>query len=233
VPYAALEEALVNAVYHRSYEEREPIEVQITPDEVTILSFPGPDRTVSMEDLRAGRGVARRYRNRRIGEFLKELELSEGRGTGIPKILESMRANGSPEPLFETDEQRTSFLVRLPLRPGPKVEISATTEASSRMEATLETTKVAPKVEPRVVGRLTVPLVRAILTTCVDPKRPSELQQILGAKDRVILLYGYLNPLIEQGWLTRTQPLSPRSPTQRYATTDAGKVWLAAHPPTT
>lgn len=24
VPYAALEEALVNAVYHRSYEEREP-----------------------------------------------------------------------------------------------------------------------------------------------------------------------------------------------------------------
>ena len=30
VPYAALEEALVNAIYHRSYEEREPIEVQIT-----------------------------------------------------------------------------------------------------------------------------------------------------------------------------------------------------------
>lgn len=233
VPYAALEEALVNAVYHRSYEEREPIEVQITPDEVTILSFPGPDRTVSMEDLRAGRGVARRYRNRRIGEFLKELELSEGRGTGIPKILESMRANGSAEPLFETDEQRTSFLVRLPLRPGPKVEISASIEGSSRMEATLETTKVAPKVEPRVVGRLTAPLVRAILTACAEPKRPSELHQILGAKDRVILLYGYLNPLIEQGWLTRTQPLSPRSPTQRYATTDAGKVWLAAHPPAT
>ncbi|MFA5263344.1 MAG: RNA-binding domain-containing protein [Opitutaceae bacterium] len=31
VPYAAIEEALVNAAYHRSYEEREPIEVQITP----------------------------------------------------------------------------------------------------------------------------------------------------------------------------------------------------------
>ena len=31
VPNAALEEALVNANYHRSYEEREPGEVQITP----------------------------------------------------------------------------------------------------------------------------------------------------------------------------------------------------------
>lgn len=128
VPYAAVEEALVNAVYHRSYEEREPIEVQITPDEVTLLSFPGPDQSVSMDDLRAGRAVARRYRNRRIGEFLKELELSEGRGTGIPKILESMRANGSPEPVFETDDRRSSFLVRLPLRGAPKVELSATVE---------------------------------------------------------------------------------------------------------
>lgn len=29
-PYAAIEEALVNAVYHRSYAEREPIEVRIS-----------------------------------------------------------------------------------------------------------------------------------------------------------------------------------------------------------
>jgi ATP-dependent DNA helicase RecG len=39
-PYAAIEEAVVNAVYHRSYEEREPIEVRISHDELTVLSFP-------------------------------------------------------------------------------------------------------------------------------------------------------------------------------------------------
>ena len=44
----------------------------------------------------------RRYRNRQIGEFLKELEMTEGRSTGIPKILKEMAANGSPAPLFET-----------------------------------------------------------------------------------------------------------------------------------
>ena len=52
--------------------------------------------------------------NRRIGEFLKELDLTEGRFTGIPKILKVLKENGSP-PEFETDEDRTSFLIRLPV----------------------------------------------------------------------------------------------------------------------
>jgi ATP-dependent DNA helicase RecG len=59
-PFVAIEEALVNAVYHRSYEEREPIEVRISHDELVILSFPGPDRSIRMEDLRIGRAVSRR-----------------------------------------------------------------------------------------------------------------------------------------------------------------------------
>jgi ATP-dependent DNA helicase RecG len=230
VPYAALEEALVNAVFHRSYEEREPIEIQITPDEVTILSFPGPDATISMEDLRMGRGVARRYRNRRIGEFLKELELSEGRGTGIPKILQSMRGNGSPEAALETDANRTSFLVRLPLRPAPKVEIAVSIEGSSKIGATLGEAKVAPKVDPVVLGRMTVSVVRTILSLCQEARRPSELSQLLDIRDRMLLLYGHLGPLMAQGWLARTQPWSPQSPTQRYHITRAGQEWLAAHP---
>ncbi len=41
-PIEAIEETLVNAIYHRSYEEREPVEVRITPEELVILSFPGP-----------------------------------------------------------------------------------------------------------------------------------------------------------------------------------------------
>jgi len=71
-PLAAIEEAVVNAVYHRSYEIREPVEVSITGEALVVLSFPGPDRSIKMDDLRAGRAVSRRYRNRRIGEFLAE-----------------------------------------------------------------------------------------------------------------------------------------------------------------
>jgi ATP-dependent DNA helicase RecG len=61
--------------------------------------------------------VTRRYRNRRIGEFLKELNLTEGRGTGIPKILRAIQKNGSPLPVFETDDDRTYFVARFPIHP--------------------------------------------------------------------------------------------------------------------
>ena len=42
-PYAAIEEALANAVYHKAYDEREPIEVRVTHDMIEIISHPGPE----------------------------------------------------------------------------------------------------------------------------------------------------------------------------------------------
>lgn len=74
-----------------------------------VLSFPGPDRSSNMADLRAGPAVSRRYRNRSIGESLKELNLTEGRSTGIPKILRAMRDNGSSPAEFHTDDDHTLF----------------------------------------------------------------------------------------------------------------------------
>ncbi|MBU4212303.1 MAG: hypothetical protein KKD33_06945, partial [Verrucomicrobia bacterium] len=100
-PFPAIEEALVNAVHHRGYDVREPVEVRILPDEVIITSYPGPDRSIRLADLKKDHFVSRRYRNRRIGEFLKELDLVEGRGTGIPKIMRAIRKNKSPRPTFE------------------------------------------------------------------------------------------------------------------------------------
>jgi ATP-dependent DNA helicase RecG len=44
---------------------------------------------------------------------LKELELTEGRATGIPTILKSLKDNGSPSPKFNTDEDRSFFEVEL------------------------------------------------------------------------------------------------------------------------
>lgn len=81
-PYAAIEESLCNAVYHKGYDVRKPIEVRILPDRIEIVSHPGADRSISEEGLRTYRVFNRRYRNRRIGDFLKEMHLTEGRGSG-------------------------------------------------------------------------------------------------------------------------------------------------------
>lgn len=61
-----------------------------------MISYPGPPSPLNKEKLRAGKIVARKYRNRRVGDFLKELRLTEGKGTGILKIKRAMKLNGSP-----------------------------------------------------------------------------------------------------------------------------------------
>jgi ATP-dependent DNA helicase RecG len=203
-PYAAIEEALVNAVYHRSYEEREPIEVRISNEELVILSFPGPDRSIRLEDFQAGRAVRRRYRNRRIGEFLKELDLTEGRSTGIPKILKVMAANGSPAPLFESDEDRLSFVIRLPCHPLAAGEITLTAQVT------------------REVQRLLIAL--------VGEMSRQQLLDALGMTHWEHFRSVYLKPALDAGVVEMTLPNKPKSSHLRYRRTALGLRWLETHP---
>ncbi|RVU35688.1 transcriptional regulator [Rheinheimera riviphila] len=214
-PYAAIEEALVNAVYHRSYEEREPIEVRISYDELVILSFPGPDRSIRMADLQVGRAVSRRYRNRRIGEFLKELQMTEGRATGIPKILKEMTTNGSPAPKFETDDDRLSFVIRLPRHPlslGPVI---------TGWEVTGEVTG-------EVAGEVTGEVERVLRVMSGEMSR-QQIQSALGLKGDDHFRTAYLKPALLAQVIVMTLPDIPRSSKQRYRITDIGQQWLATH----
>ena len=148
-PYQALEEAVVNALYHRDYREREPVEIRIEPSGISILSYSGPDRSISMEAIRNARSLkARRYRNRRLGDFLKELELSEGRATGIPTIQEELRKNGSPEARIDTDEARSYFLIEIPCREGFEM-FSILSSCSEHPQ-----TKTEPETETEPKGKL-------------------------------------------------------------------------------
>ena len=118
-PYDAIEEAVVNSVYHRDFLQHEPIEITIEPSGISILNCPGPDRSISKEDIAKGDMVkSRRYRNRRLGDFLKELDLTEGRSTGVPTIQTKLAENGSPRAIFETTDDRLTFLVTIPIHEG-------------------------------------------------------------------------------------------------------------------
>ncbi|MCR5782236.1 MAG: putative DNA binding domain-containing protein [Clostridia bacterium] len=116
-PYAAVEEILSNAVYHRSYRISEPITVRITPFAMEITSFPGFDRSITDEKIKTFDIRSMVYRNRRIGDFLKELKLTEGRNTGFPTAFAALRANGSELPVFEMDPDRAYLTVRIPVHP--------------------------------------------------------------------------------------------------------------------
>jgi ATP-dependent DNA helicase RecG len=210
-PYAAIEECVINALYHRSYEQREPVEVRVSPDELIVLSYPGPDRSVRLAQLRAGRAVPRRYRNRRIGEFLKELELAEGRSTGVPKIFRAMSQNGSPPPEFEFDEDHSYFMVRLPVHP----EARAVSAAVAKSIGDLGTESALSRHQ---VG---------ILRKCMDDTAIGDLMSIAGRADRTKFRNQILRPLLRAELLMMTIPEKPNSRLQKYQLTKKGRAWLA------
>ena len=114
-PYQELEESVTNSLYHRDYREWEPVVITVEPDSITIQNVGGPDRSISAADIsRCEILVSKRYRNRRLGEYLKELDMTEGRSTGIPTIQNVLENNGSPRATVVTDEDRTFFRITIP-----------------------------------------------------------------------------------------------------------------------
>jgi ATP-dependent DNA helicase RecG len=231
-PFAALEEAVVNAIYHRSYEEREPVEIRITPAEITILSFPGPDRSISLDRLQQGRAVARRYRNRRIGEFLKELDLCEGRATGIPKMIRETLENGSPPPLFETDEDRTYFLVTFPVHPHwkdiaphaiapPRDGVQAGVQDGVQVGVQDGSGKSPKRESEELLG---------VILLSMEHKNRSkqELMRVAGATRRASFTQKFLTPLLNDGLVEMTIPESRRSRNQSYRLTELGRARIKA-----
>lgn len=130
-PSQALDEMVVNAVYHRSYEATgEPTKIYLYPDRIEVISYPGPVHGIESFHLTGKESIPPvPARNRHIGELLKELRLAEGRGTGVPKIFYAMLENGSPQPIFDFDENRSYFRVTLPAH-SEYVAISALRDAS-------------------------------------------------------------------------------------------------------
>jgi ATP-dependent DNA helicase RecG len=161
----------------------------------------------------------RRYRNRRIGEFLKEPDLTEGRSTDIPKIIKEMAANGSPAPLFETDEERTSFVIRLPVhllaqRPDMDGDMDVT---APTMDVIVPTMDVTTDVTTDVA---------TLLNLMQGEMSRKNIQDAMGLKNAEHLRKAYLTPALASGHIEMTLPDKPRSTHQRYRLTAKGMQWL-------
>ncbi len=218
-PYVAIEEALVNAVYHRSYDIREPIEVRINRTSISVVSHPGPDPSITLEDMQAGRMVSRRYRNRRIGEFLKELEFTEGRGTGVPKMRSALKRNGSPEPVFFTDGARQSFWTEIRIHPEFLRDLSFSEGMQAQEEAYVEA-----HVEAHVDFTETE---LKILKMCLkNPIGNKEIIKNLGYKSLSGNVKKALQKLKSAAVIAYTIPDRPKSRFQKYAITKKGRKYL-------
>ena len=89
----------------------------------------------------------------------------------------------------------------------------------------LSTDKVGDQVNDQVSDQVAA-LIRALGTIELGS---NHLMQALRLSHRPAFRKNYLNPALEDEWIERTQPDSPRSPTQRYRLTSKGLLWLKQH----
>jgi ATP-dependent DNA helicase RecG len=235
-PYDAVEEALSNAIYHKSYESASPIEVQVWPDKIEVLSHPGPVPPVNATVLSTQkRIVAREYRNRRIGDFLKELHLTEGRGTGFPTIYDAMEDNGSPKPVFDTDDE-TYFLVTLPVHPSASDQVSD--QASDVVfkdiaDVIAFSNQVSDQASDQVGDQARIIVDNSIhnrtcdiLHVVDDWISRADLFHAVGLSNHSTNRKRYLDPLIHLGLIEMEYPDRRTHPDQRYKITASGQNLL-------
>jgi ATP-dependent DNA helicase RecG len=242
-PYGALEEAIANALYHRDYQVREPVEIRIYPDSIVILNYGGPDRSIKMTAFNSGVIRPRRYRNRRLGDFLKELKLTEGKATGIPAILKVLKDNGSPAPHFDTDADRSFFELELfkhtaaaAITDGKKTEnkkgVKDLKHLSNRLSSRLSPSlspRLSPSLSPSLSYRLSSQITETIKILLMLEKKPMKREEIIsgiGKYNNTKSVRKYMEPLEEIGWISKTIPDKPNSQLQRYMLTSKGKKLL-------
>ena len=248
-PLRAVEEAIANCIFHRDYSVREPIKVFVHPDHIRFQNSGGPDRFIKPEDFQTGRVKPKRYRNRRLGDFLKELDLTEGHATGIRLILDEMAANGSLAPVFTFDDERSFFEVELPIHPefvraepahkpifvGPKtafdrnrINFSALESLIFRLleaetEAKKLTEKELIKYQP-MIGQLEPTSGKLLLF--MNGQQPMKRKDIFAAVElanHTTNAERYLEPLIKLGAVSPVIKDRPKSPLQAYFLTERGR----------
>ena len=183
---------------------------------------------------------------------MKELELTEGRATGIPRIRKALKENGSPEPFFDFDEDRTYFEVDFYIHPAFKDEMEVVIKDESTKSTTKSTTKSLSKSlsksdeseDQRLVlffeNEFTkviadqyialflelLPQILTILNLARIPRKRSELIKSLGLKNHTDNVTRYIFPLLDTGLLATTITDKPTSSNQKYYVTEKGERML-------
>ena len=111
-PVAALREAMVNAVAHRSYDDRSrKVFVRVFSDRVEISSPGYPPQPLTLAKLRRG-GYRPCSRNPLIAQTLATLGVMEQRGSGFARMHDAMLNHGLHAPKISQEDG--FFVVTLP-----------------------------------------------------------------------------------------------------------------------
>ena len=203
IPIEALREALTNALCHRQYERTNgSVSLAIYDDRVEIVNpgkFPPQITTDSIKRQHESYPY-----NKKIAQVLYLTKNLEKWGTGANRMVELCKEQNIPEPEWQIENGTVSVIFR-----RLKVENTNNLDVQQFLELAQNL--------PMQVERLIISMDKESL-----PKKELLKLGKLACKSRETLEKTYLNPAMEQGYVTMLYPDNPRHPKQKYLLTPKG-----------
>ncbi len=163
-PMDALREALVNMVAHRDYHSRDACQVNIHPDRIEFINPGRLPFDLTLQSL----GSHAVHRNPLIYDLMRAMEIMEGVGTVIPKMMELARSMGLPPVQFT---ELGSFF-RVTIRSGGRARTMSKSERLDQIMAILVEVGTASSAEIALRNGVT------IAQTVLDMKELMALGQV-------------------------------------------------------
>ncbi len=216
VPYEALKEALLNAIIHRDYFEiGARVMVEIFDDRVEI-SNPGE---LLIDKKKLGKKSVSVARNPILFDVFHRLQLIEKVGTGIQRILDVTKARN-----IKVEFDIDNFFTITFSRPG--VQEDSKTRAIKDGRSAIRTMPAPNWHQVGTKLALSRHHVCKILEYCIEDRSIVDIMSIFNRKDRTKFRKAFINPLVEEDFLTMTLPGKPKSSKQKYIITERGKKFL-------
>ncbi|MDO8737569.1 ATP-binding protein [Candidatus Deferrimicrobium sp.] len=204
VPLDALREILLNAVMHRDYSHYSGyVAIVVFDDRIEIRSYGRLPNGITVKQL--SRRHDSRPTNPLIAGAFHRTGAVEVWGRGTNRVIAMCKQYGAPLPAFE---ERQGFLIvtfKAQLVAGGA---AGTSRSESGDQVGTKSGASRDQVE--------------LLRLCREGRSLIELMGAIGRQNRTKFRDGLIRPLIEDGLLAYTIPAKPRSPMQRYRTTEAG-----------
>lgn len=108
IPRVVIREAVVNALIHRSYRQRQPVQIIRYANRIEIRN---PGHSLKPDDRLGEPGSI--ARNEKIAAAVHEAGLAETKGTGIRAMREAMASANLTAPFFESDRETDGFTATL------------------------------------------------------------------------------------------------------------------------
>jgi ATP-dependent DNA helicase RecG len=170
VPVYAMREALVNAVCHLDYSQRDcSIMLQIFNDRLELWNAGTLMAPLNIDNLKTSHQSKRR--NRHLGEILYKFDYFEGNATGIEKILRECKEGGYPEPIYKEKVGGVDVIFSFPSVesltsiPSTKKHLEELTPRQSAILNMLnESAKTSTEINDKLGGTLTIRAIQRELT---------------------------------------------------------------------